>query len=165
MPFKNWLAICEIPNPLMRAWISSEEDPQRLSRAQVGFPELFTDKPEEGKTGPFPLSYLRELMNLEDEGERHVNECDEDPEEECVLCKKYSNLPDFPVPCINLQMENVPDEILAQIRSYVGSEIPYEMYFPHKLYEIAYRGQTFYLGYVDILNISLCMKEAVYIDE
>jgi hypothetical protein len=164
MPFKNWPEICKIKSPLMRLWISYEEDQATLSLAQLGFPHLFTDKQEEGKTGPFPLSHLRRLMNQHTLKEGHTRICEWEEENQCAVCKYYSRLPDFPVPFISLKVEELPTEVWSQIEVHLGSKPQCEMYFPHKLYEIEYQGEIFYLGCIDLLEISLVVKTAVYID-
>jgi hypothetical protein len=170
MPFKNWPAICEIQNPLMRAWISYEEKEETLLRAQLGFPHLFTDEPEEGKTGPFPLSYLRRLMKQHDSKEEHEESCEWDDEDgNCPDCARYSRLPDLPIPHIKLRIEEIPEEVMVQIRDRTGEDStlpPTEtFFFPYRLYEITHEGEKFYLGYIDIDYISLVVKVAVHIDE
>ena len=149
----------------MRVWIASEENPAVLLRAQTGFPELFTDQPAEGKSGPFPLSYLRKLKRLFKQKSDHSENCDWEDGEVCVVCEYYRDIPNFPIPHITIQIKDVSREIFDQIRSYTGDGIPYVTYFPYQLYEIVHDGQAFYLGYVDILEITLCTKEAVFIDE
>lgn len=148
----------------MRAWISSEENQETLLRIQKGFPELFTNRQDPGKTGPFPISHLRDLMNLYAQREQHSSECYVDPKDTCTTCDSYENLPDFPIPRITFQAENIPDELLTQIESRLGNTIHLETYFPYKLYEISHKGNVYYLGDIDLLNISLFEKSAVYID-
>lgn len=129
----------------MRVWIASEEDEKVLLGAQIGFPHLFTDKHEEGKTGPFPLSYLRDL----------------------IIKARNEDEVDFPVPYISLCIEDIPPEVMNQIRSLARDKkgkIPCKTYFPHVLHEISHRGTSFYLGYIEITHLTLVVKSAVYID-
>lgn len=169
MLFKNWPAICELKNPLMRAWISYEENKETLSLAQLGFPHLFTDKQEEGKTGPFPLSYLRRLMNEHHLKEEHAKNCGWDDEDgNCATCAYYSRLPDLPIPHIKLRMEEITEEVKVQMRERMeeDSTLPPDetFFFPYRLYEITHEGEIFYMGYIHIDYISLVVKSAVHID-
>ena len=173
MPFKNWLAICEIPNQHMRAWIASEDDPIRLSKAQTGFPELFTENEEEGKVGPYPISHLRALTKLYEQKEEHENFCDRDADEDgpCMDCRYYANLPEFPVPylCFRLDTAEVPTEISAQINVILeGTSREKTMlltYFPKRLIDIQYNGITYFLGEINIFDVIIYMKDPVFIDE
>lgn len=164
MLFKNWPQICEIENPIMRLWISYEENQATLSKVQLGFPHLFTDTREEGKTGPFPLSHLRRLMNEYDLKSEHAKVCEWEEEAQCSECRHYSRLPDFPVPILGISVERIPKEIWDQLKTHFGSDIQPGMYFPYKLYEINHLGETFYLGDIDLLGMSLVVKSAVHID-
>ena len=149
----------------MRLWISYEEDFQVLSKVQAGFPELFTEEQEKEKVGPFPLSYIRKVFRLYKGKREHEDNCDWDEGEVCKVCEYYQNIPDIHIPFISIRSEDVSQELISQIKSHTGDEIPCETYFPYKLYDIVYEGQTFYLGRVDMFKISLCIKGAIYVDE
>lgn len=54
--YKNWVAICELTDPVLRMAVSGAQDEETLKGFSVGFPQLFTT--EEQRVHKFPLSLL-----------------------------------------------------------------------------------------------------------
>ena len=63
MLYKNWSVICQHPDVHFRLAVALSKDEGFLRLVSFGFPELFTEE-EPKHVGPFPLSYIKEVVTL-----------------------------------------------------------------------------------------------------
>lgn len=116
--YKNWPAICEIENALLRMLVATSEDESVNAKLAAGFPELYSDTKTKPKI-PFSALKTKARESLADE-------------ENCVMMDEV--LTPFGLPSVNIGYnadegfpKHVPPDMIAVVREIYDVRLGYDI--------------------------------------
>ncbi len=136
--YKNWSAICLYPDVHLRLAVALSTDEEFLRKISLGFPELFTEQEPE-RVGPFPLSYLKEVVTRNMETPRDYSNGHGELVTEVGLphtCMGHAGDAELSFPP-NFYRDEFPK--LLKVSEEHG-------YFPFHLHEVVVEGTRYFMG-------------------
>jgi hypothetical protein len=170
--YKNWQAICDLENPHFRLTIALSNDEEFLGKIAQVYPNLFTEVAPQ-QNGPFPLSYLREIVK------RAMETPDDYSDGAATLSlvgfphvfyeKDYSNKDGYPKEMSPSEVENtllMPPGFFERVYPELVKVCNEQGYFPFHLHEVIMEGTRYFLGIAleEYSDVYLFPADLVYID-